>query len=149
MQTVHPRGGSIPRNSKRTHLNCRSPFLFHLIALILVPLLIVALYEPKSIEKAKSSIVSAHVSVKLLTLIYSLTFITMTTFHMLPIQLSYYLEILMSASGLQMLLLLKYGNMRWTSQQSSSCPSYITTAYDCIATLVKTHTIMLDNDTNY
>ena len=82
-------------------LNWRIPFLIHLTALGLIPLLMVALYEPKPIEKAKSSTVSAHVPVKLLTLIYSLTFITMTTFHMLPVQLSYYLESLIGASGLQ------------------------------------------------
>lgn len=82
-------------------LNWRIPFLFHLTALTLVPLLMVALYEPKPIEKIKSSTVSVQVPIKLLTFIYGLTFIAMTTFHMGPVQLSYHLEQLIGASGLQ------------------------------------------------
>jgi MFS family permease len=83
-------------------LNWRFPFLIYLFAWLLLPLLVVSLYEPRSTKNTLSireGINQPPVPVKLLALAYGANILTQIAFYLIPVQLPFYLKSLMNAGG--------------------------------------------------
>lgn len=84
-------------------ISWRYPFLIYLFAWLLVPAIVVALYEPK-VDRAQNKGNQAALSrfpVKLLVLIYSAAMLQQIVFYLIPVQLPFYLEQLSEASATQ------------------------------------------------
>ena len=82
----------------------RIPFLIYLSAFAILPLVIFCLTEP-NVESDRNSILAEDVEAKLpvgtIALIYTLTFLTMVAFYMIPVQLPFYLKSLGQVSNAQ------------------------------------------------
>ena len=82
----------------------RIPFLIYLSAFAILPLVIFCLTEP-DVESDRNSILAEDVEAKLpigtIALIYTLTFLTMVAFYMIPVQLPFYLKSLGQVSNAQ------------------------------------------------
>jgi len=82
-------------------LSWRAPFLIYLVALALLPLMLITLYEPKQENAAEQGGTPTGVPFGLLALIYGAALVGQIVFYMIPVQLPYYLESLAGASGTQ------------------------------------------------
>lgn len=82
-------------------LSWRAPFLIYLAALALLPLMLTSLYEPKQESAVRKGEAPAGVPLGLLALIYGAALVGQIVFYMIPVQLPYYLENLVAASGTQ------------------------------------------------
>lgn len=84
-------------------LNWRVPFLIYLFALILLPLVLLFLYEPSrtSSETSVGEVNAVRLPLKLLTLIYGLALLMQVIFYLIPVQLPFYLKVISNASATQ------------------------------------------------
>lgn len=87
-------------------LNWHAPFLIYLFALVLVPSIVLSLYEPRRSFASVSDSVSETVQptptpIKLLALIYGIAIVTQIIFYLIPVQLPFYLEALSKATASQ------------------------------------------------
>lgn len=84
--------------------NWRLPFLIYLFAWILLPLILVSLYEPKRIEDTNNSFLntgSSSLPIKFLFLVYGAVLLMQIVFYLIPVQLPFYLRNLTGASASQ------------------------------------------------
>lgn len=100
-------------------LNWRLPFLIYLFAWLLLPLIVLAIYEPRrsnpgSLLQSGTEHTLPHLPIKLLVLIYGVALLTQIIFYLIPVQLPFYLKTLSSASatqsGLAIALLTLFGS---------------------------------------
>ena len=85
-------------------MDWRLPFLIYLFAWILLPFVILSLYEPKSTKDAENSYAEKNLSnfpIKLLVLIYGSILLMQIVFYLIPVQLPFYLRNLTGASASQ------------------------------------------------
>ncbi|MBD2742107.1 MFS transporter [Coleofasciculus sp. FACHB-1120] len=96
-------------------LNWRLPFLIYLSAFIILPFIVVLLYEPRrtnvEIDTVQESggfasdsvlpITRPPFPIKLLTLIYGVALLMQVIFYLIPVQLPFYLQTLTKASATQ------------------------------------------------
>ena len=85
-------------------LDWRLPFLIYLFAWILLPFVVLSLYEPKSTRETENSHVDRNLSslpIKLLVLIYGSILVMQIVFYLIPVQLPFYLRNLTDASASQ------------------------------------------------
>ncbi|MGB3515236.1 MAG: MFS transporter [Elainellaceae cyanobacterium] len=91
-------------------INWRLPFLIYLFSWLLLPIIVLAIYEPSS-SQSQSALgadqeldikqVELNIPFKLLGLIYGSALILQIVFYMIPVQLPFYLEQLSGASATQ------------------------------------------------
>lgn len=85
-------------------LSWRFPFLIYLSSWLMIPGIVLALYEPsRPVVDAKGStdVPSAKLPVKLLVLIYASVLLQQIVFYLIPVQLPFYLEQLTGAGASQ------------------------------------------------
>jgi MFS family permease len=84
-----------------TDLSWRFPFLVYGFALMLLPLMLGALFEPPSLDQQllKVDQSGTFLPIKPLSLIYSIAFLQMLLFYLIPVQLPFYLLRLTQASA--------------------------------------------------
>lgn len=84
-------------------LNWRMPFLIYLFALVILPFIVLSLYEPsRARTNAEADAVrdtQPRLPVKLLTVVYGVALLQMVTFYLIPVQLPFYLKDLSNASA--------------------------------------------------
>lgn len=90
-------------------LNWRYPFLIYLFAWLLLPLIILSLYEPRRLNAEPSRQTSPSgerntnppIPVKLLALLYGIAVLTQIIFYLIPVQIPFYLRDLTKATPAQ------------------------------------------------
>lgn len=85
-------------------LNWRSPFLIYLFAWILLPLILLTLYEPKrnvARDRDNSQVTLEYLPLKFLLLIYGSVLLMQIVFYLIPVQLPFYLKSLTGANAAQ------------------------------------------------
>ncbi len=94
-------------------LNWRFPFLIYLFAWLLLPLIILKLYEPprsaagittqslRTNEGSNRNLVEVKAPIKLLMLIYATAVLTQIVFYLIPVQIPFYLKTLVNANASQ------------------------------------------------
>jgi len=87
-------------------LNWRVPFLIYLTALIILPFIVLQLYEPeRSLARTSTTqaegLTTTQMPVALLGLIYGVALLMQVIFYLIPVQLPFYLETLSNASATQ------------------------------------------------
>lgn len=81
-------------------INWHTPFLIYLFALLILPLIVLILYEPQRPATATTTTASAApVPRTTLALIYSIAVLTQIIFYLIPVQLPFYLQSLANASA--------------------------------------------------
>jgi MFS family permease len=94
--------------------NWRFPFLIYLFAWLLLPIMVLTLYEPHREISAKNHRDDSHSAtevngrsleiktpVKLLTLVYATAVLTQIIFYLIPVQIPFYLKTLVNANASQ------------------------------------------------
>lgn len=87
-------------------VNWHTPFLIYLFALVLLPFIVLSLYEPdRPINQTTRQDVAQNsqspLPVKLLVLIYAVALLTQIIFYLIPVQLPFYLQSLTKAGAAQ------------------------------------------------
>lgn len=85
-------------------LSWRFPFLIYLLSWLMLPGIVLALYEPsRPVVEAKGStdVPSAQLPVRLLVLIYASVLLQQIVFYLIPVQLPFYLDQLTGAGASQ------------------------------------------------
>ncbi len=87
-------------------VNWHAPFLIYLFALVLLPFIVLSLYEPdRTINQTTRQDVAQNsqspLPVKLLVLIYAVALLTQIIFYLIPVQLPFYLQSLTKAGAAQ------------------------------------------------
>ncbi|GET36103.1 MFS transporter [Microseira wollei] len=84
----------------------RYPFLIYLFAWLLLPLILISIYEPRRVNYAElpggnQSEINASIPVNLLILVYGVTTLSQVIFYLIPVQLPFYLRSLTNATPAQ------------------------------------------------
>lgn len=86
-------------------INWRFPFLIYLLSWLLIPAILLFLYEPShpgdDSAKTDASAPESQLPVKLLALIYASALLQQVFFYLIPVQMPFYLEQLSDASATQ------------------------------------------------
>jgi MFS family permease len=86
--------------------NWHAPFLIYLFALVILPFIVLFLYEPnrpiiRTTSQGTEQLDQSSLPIKLLVLIYGVAVLTQIIFYMIPVQLPFYLKSLTNASASQ------------------------------------------------
>jgi len=86
--------------------NWHAPFLIYLFALVILPFIVLFLYEPnrpiiRTTSQGTEQLDQSFLPIKLLVLIYGVAVLTQIIFYMIPVQLPFYLKSLTNASASQ------------------------------------------------
>ncbi|MGL5877161.1 MAG: MFS transporter [Xenococcaceae cyanobacterium] len=87
-------------------LNWRNPFLIYLFAWLLLPLMVLNIYEPNRSPREKNSQLNdpnleVKAPKKLLIFIYATALLTQIIFYLIPVQIPFYLKTLVNANASQ------------------------------------------------